>query len=62
MAHVNPLDQLAIQNVLSRYCESLDTKVFGLLDKVFTPDVTADYLFNSDMKGVDTVRNAITNR
>ncbi|PSN60662.1 hypothetical protein BS50DRAFT_506027 [Corynespora cassiicola Philippines] len=59
---INPLDRLAIQNILSRYCEALDTKIFDLLDKVFVPDVVANYPFNPDMKGVDTVRNAIQNR
>jgi hypothetical protein len=59
---VNPLDTLAIQNVLSRYCEALDTKVFDLLDKVFMPDTQADYPFNSDLKGLDTIRDAIVSR
>ncbi|KAF2744117.1 hypothetical protein M011DRAFT_470776 [Sporormia fimetaria CBS 119925] len=55
-------DVLAIRNTLSRYCEALDTKVFDLLDKVFTKDVVADYPFNADLKGVDAVREAIINR
>lgn len=59
---VNPLDTLAIQNVLSRYCEALDTGVFSLLDKVFTADTLADYPFNSDLKGLDAIRAAIQNR
>ncbi|KAF2255443.1 hypothetical protein BU26DRAFT_417387 [Trematosphaeria pertusa] len=59
---VNPLDQLAIQNAIARYCEALDTKVWDLFTKVFTPDVVANYPFNPDMKGIDAVRNAISNR
>jgi hypothetical protein len=55
-------DELAIRNTLSRYCEALDTKMLNLLDKVFIPDVIADYPFNSNMKGVDAVRSAIQNR
>jgi hypothetical protein len=58
----NPHDELAIRNILSRYCEALDTKILVLLDKVFLPDATADYPFNHDMKGVDAVRTAIQNR
>jgi len=61
-APINPLDILAVQNVLARYCEALDTKDFSLFDKVFVPDVAADYPFNNDMKSVDAVRDAITNR
>lgn len=59
---LNPHDILAIRNTLSRYCEALDTKVLSLLEKVFLPDVIADYPFNSNLKGVDAVRNAIHNR
>jgi hypothetical protein len=62
MSKANPLDQLAIQNVLARYCEALDTKIFSLLEKVFVPDVVADYPFNSDLKGVEAVQSAITKR
>ncbi|ORY11203.1 SnoaL-like domain-domain-containing protein [Clohesyomyces aquaticus] len=57
-----PQDDLALRNILSRYCEALDTKNFPLLDKVFVADVQANYPFNPDMKGVDTIRNAIINR
>ncbi|KAF2178491.1 hypothetical protein K469DRAFT_599056 [Zopfia rhizophila CBS 207.26] len=62
MLNVNPLDHIAIQNLLSRYCEALDTKLFDLLDNVFVPDVTAHYPFNPEMKGVETVKNAIRDR
>ncbi|KAF2015957.1 hypothetical protein BU24DRAFT_422274 [Aaosphaeria arxii CBS 175.79] len=62
MPTVNPLDTLAIKNVLSRYCEALDTKIFDLLDKVFVQDVAADYPFRQNMKGVDAVRSAIQQR
>ncbi|KAJ4344734.1 uncharacterized protein N0V89_012478 [Didymosphaeria variabile] len=59
---VNPLDHLAIQNVLARYCEALDTKNWSLLQKVFVPDVQADYPFNRGLKGADAVADAIKNR
>ncbi|KAF2876478.1 SnoaL-like domain-containing protein [Massariosphaeria phaeospora] len=62
MAAVNPLDHIAIQNVLSRYCEALDTKFFPLLNYVFVPEVVADYPFNSALKGVDAVKAAIQTR
>ena len=60
--NVNPLDHLAIQNVIARYCQALDTKNFGLLHKVFMPDVIADYPFQSDMRGVEAISTAIQNR
>ncbi|KAF2266363.1 hypothetical protein CC78DRAFT_531757 [Lojkania enalia] len=59
---INPLDTLAIQNTLSRYCEALDTKLFPLLSKVFVPEIVADYPFNSDLRGLDAISNAIQNR
>jgi hypothetical protein len=62
MPAVNPLDNLAIQNTIARYCEALDTKQWPLLDKVFMPGATADYPFNNDLRGVDDIRNKIQNR
>ena len=55
-------DYIAIRNVLSRYCEVLDTKDFESLDEVFLDDVAADYPFNSDLQGVEAVSKAIKNR
>jgi hypothetical protein len=62
MSGVDALDHLAIQNVLSRYCEALDLKDFDLLSKVFLPDVVANYPFNSHLNGIDEVSQAIQNR
>jgi len=62
MSNVNPLDILAVKNVISRYCEALDAKDFALLGKVFLQDISADYPFNSDLQGVNAVANAIKNR
>jgi hypothetical protein len=62
MSKPSAFDHLAISNLVSRYCEALDSKAFTLLDQVFLPDVVADYPFNSDLQGVDAVRNAIQNR
>lgn len=62
MSKVNPLDFYAVKNVISLYCEALDTKDFALLEKVFVKDVSADYPFNSDLQGVEAVATAIRNR
>ncbi|KAJ4361554.1 hypothetical protein N0V95_001806 [Ascochyta clinopodiicola] len=62
MSRVNPIDVLAIKNVISRYCEALDTKDFKLLNEVFVQDVSADYPFNSDLQGVEAVARAIHDR
>ena len=62
MSNVSPLDILALKNVISLYCEALDTKDFALLEKVFLQDVSADYPFNSDLQGVNAVANAIKYR
>jgi hypothetical protein len=62
MSGLDSLDHLAVKNVLSRYCEALDLKEFELLKSVFTPEVVADYPFNSDLRGVEAISNAIQNR
>ncbi|CAA9964698.1 hypothetical protein P3342_010664 [Pyrenophora teres f. teres] len=62
MSNINPLDILAIKNVVSRYCQALDTKDFDMLEKVFVPDVDADYPFNSSMNNVKEVASAIKKR
>ncbi|PVI01366.1 hypothetical protein DM02DRAFT_591421, partial [Periconia macrospinosa] len=59
---VDPHDHLAIQNVIARYCEALDTKEFSLLDRVFHEDIKADYPFNKDLKGVRKIAEAIVKR
>jgi hypothetical protein len=62
MSDINPLDVLAVKNIVSRYCQALDLKDFDLLGKVFTPDVDADYPFNSNLKSLDELKEAIKNR
>jgi hypothetical protein len=62
MADVNPLDVLAIKNVVARYCQALDLKDFDLLGKVFVSDVEANYPFNQAMQSLDEVKDAIKNR
>lgn len=62
MSAINSIDHLAIRNVLSRYCEALDSKDFDLLQKVFLPDAVADYPFHSGLKGADAVSRAIQKR
>ena len=62
MSKIGPLDILAVKNVISRYCEALDSKNFALLEKVFVHDVSADYPFNGNMQGVEAVARAIQKR
>lgn len=59
----NPIDYIAIQNVLSRYCIALDTKDLSILTEVFMPDVDAQYPFpGGDMQGIDAVKATISKR
>jgi hypothetical protein len=62
MSEINPLDVLAIKNVVSRYCQALDLKDFDLLGKVFTSDVDANYPFNNNLKSLNELKEAIKNR
>ncbi|RYN92900.1 hypothetical protein AA0120_g4768 [Alternaria tenuissima] len=62
MSDINPLDVLAIKNVVSRYCQALDLKDFDLLGKVFVPDVEASYPFNEAIQSLDELKDAIKNR
>jgi hypothetical protein len=62
MTQINPFDYLAVKNVLSRYCQALDSKDLASLSKVFTQDVIADYPFNPSMNGVEVIVNAIKKR
>lgn len=62
MPKVNPLDYLAIKNVLAQYCEALDSKNFAKLEKVFLPNVTANYPFNSNLDSAEAIQTAIKKR
>ncbi|KAF2133952.1 hypothetical protein P153DRAFT_381125 [Dothidotthia symphoricarpi CBS 119687] len=62
MSSPSPLAYLSIRNTLSLYCEALDTKNFALLHSVFTPDVVANYPFNTHMSGVEEISGAIQKR
>jgi predicted xylose isomerase-like sugar epimerase len=62
MSGVSSSNHLAIKNILSRYCQALDSKDFDLLKDVFLHDVVADYPFNSDLQGVEAISKAIQNR
>ncbi|CAN9389563.1 unnamed protein product [Alternaria alternata] len=62
MSDINPLDVLAIKNVVSRYCQALDLKDFDLLGKVFVPDVEASYPFNEAIQSLEELKDAIKNR
>ncbi|KNG49220.1 ubx domain-containing protein [Stemphylium lycopersici] len=62
MTDINPLDVLAIKNVVSRYCQALDLKDFDMLGQVFDTDVDANYPFNPNLKSLNEVKDAIKNR
>ena len=62
MSDVNPLDVLAIKNVVSRYCQALDLKDFDMLGKVFMADVDANYPFNNKLESLDEVKQALQKR
>ena len=59
----NPIEYIAIQNVLALYCFALDTKDLNLLREVLTPDIDAQYPFpGGDMQGLDAVISVISKR
>jgi hypothetical protein len=59
----NPVDYIAIKNVLALYCFALDTKNLALLSEVLTPNVDAKYPFpGGDMQGLDAVISVISKR
>lgn len=59
----NPIDYIAIKNVLALYCFALDTKNLTLLSEVLTPDIDAKYPFpGGDMQGLDAVIEVISKR
>ena len=59
----NPIDYIAIKNVLALYCFALDTKNLTLLSEVLTPDIDAQYPFpGGDMQGLDAVISVISKR
>ncbi|OCL11339.1 hypothetical protein AOQ84DRAFT_191815 [Glonium stellatum] len=63
MSSPNPLDHIAIQNTLARYCIALDDKNFNALSDVFVEDCITHYPFpGGELKGVTTVQNAIQAR
>ena len=59
---INPLDYIAIQNTIAKYCFALDSKDFGLLDSVFTEDITTVYPFRGESKGLRDIADAIKKR
>ncbi|KAK5167121.1 uncharacterized protein LTR77_007851 [Saxophila tyrrhenica] len=59
---VNPIDYIAIQNTIAKYCFALDEKNFDGLKDVFTEDVDTIYPFRGTIKGVATVADAIKKR
>ena len=59
---INPLDYEAIRNTIARYCIALDTKDFGLLDKVFAEELDAKYPFGGGFSDRNALAHAIQNR
>ncbi|QIX00897.1 hypothetical protein AMS68_006414 [Peltaster fructicola] len=58
-----PLDYVAIQNTISRYCFALDTKDWALLTQVFLPDVDAKYPIGArSFVGLEPLSAAIQKR
>jgi hypothetical protein len=45
------IDRLEIDDLLTRYTVALDTRQWGLLATVFTPDATIDYTSSEGIKG-----------
>jgi hypothetical protein len=59
----DPIDYIAIKNVLALYCFALDTKNLTLLSEVLTPDIDAKYPFpGGDMQGLEAVVSVISKR
>lgn len=44
-------DRIEIQDLLTRYCTSIDTKDWELLDTCFTPDAHVDYVSSGGIAG-----------
>lgn len=60
---MNPLDYVAIQNTISRYCFALDTKDWALLEQVFLSDVNAKYPIGArSFDGLEPLSAAIQKR
>jgi len=45
------IDRIEIQDLLTRYCSSIDDKTFERLDTVFVPDAFIDYTSAGGIKG-----------
>lgn len=59
----NPLDYVAIQNTISRYCFALDTKDWDLLKEVFIANVDAKYPIGArSFVGLESLSAAIQKR
>ena len=44
-------DRLAIEDLLTRYCQAIDTRDWALLDTVFVTDAHIDYTSSGGVKG-----------
>jgi SnoaL-like protein len=44
-------DRLAIEDLLTRYCQAIDMRDWALLDTVFVPDAHIDYTSSGGVKG-----------
>jgi hypothetical protein len=53
---MNPNDHNQIVNVLNLYAFAVDTLCWDLFDRVFTPDIQADYYPGSKISGLETMK------
>lgn len=44
-------DRIEVEELLTRYCTAIDTRCFGLLDRVFLPDAVIDYTRSGGIRG-----------
>ena len=56
------IDERDIRDVVFRYCRSLDTKDWSLLDEVFMSDSTAELGTPTTLVGIEAIRGRIRKR
>ena len=51
LSHQNMSDRLEIQDLLTAYCDAIDSRNWNALDDIFTPDAIIDYTEAGGAKG-----------
>ena len=51
LSHQNMSDRLEIQDLLTSYCDAIDSRNWNALDDIFTPDAIIDYTEAGGAKG-----------